>query len=188
MNQNDGKLEELFRDLKGSFDTEEPTAGHQERFLARLDSAKGVVRLQQRRSNWWKPLSIAASVVLLIGLGFTFFTAEPSIEEQVAEISPEVSQTQFYFANLIEEQVKELESQSSPETEKMIADTMAQLEKLESNYAKLEQDLINGGDSKLILSAMITNFQTRIDLLQEVMNNIESIKNIKTYSDEKYAI
>jgi len=65
---------------------------------------------------------------------------------------------------------------------------MIQLKKLETNYKQLETDLINGGNDKLILSAMITNFQTRIDLLQDVINQIETIKNLKNYNDENLTI
>ena len=114
------------------------------------------------------------------------FNTSPTIEQQVAEISPEVSQTQFYFASLIEEQVRQLENESTPETQKIIDDTMIQLNKLDTNYKVLEQDLLNGGNSKLILSAMITNFQTRIDLLRDVINQIETIKNLKNYNDENF--
>ncbi|NNL01131.1 MAG: hypothetical protein HKP39_02520, partial [Eudoraea sp.] len=102
--------------------------------------------------------------------------------------SPEVSQTQFYFANLIEGQINDMVNESTPETKKLVDDTLIQLNKLEINYKKLEQDLINGGNSKLILSAMITNFQTRIDLLQEVMDKIENIKTFKNYNDENITI
>ena len=65
---------------------------------------------------------------------------------------------------------------------------MVQLKKLKNNYGLLEKDLINGGNSKLILSAMITNFQTRIDLLQDVLDKIETIKNLKNYDDAKITI
>lgn len=181
-------LEELFKELEGSFDLKEPAEGHQLRFLAKLNASKGVVSLPGRKRNWWKPLSIAASVVLLIGLGIGFLNQPQTVEQRVAEISPEASQTHFYFASLIEEQVRELEKESSPETEAIISDTMQQLDKLEENYKQLEQDLLNGGDSRLILSAMIVNFQTRIDLLQEVMNQIDSIKNLKTFDDENFTI
>ena len=181
-------LEEFFEELRGSFDLEEPNAGHQQRFLEKLNASKGVVTLKKRGGSWWKPLSIAASIVLLIGLGIGFFEQQQTVEERVAEISPEASQTHFYFASLIEEQVRELEKESSPETEAIIEDTMSQLEKLELDYQQLEQDLLNGGDSRLILSAMIVNFQTRIDLLEEVMNQIDSIKNLKTFDDENFTI
>ncbi|MGB6150661.1 MAG: hypothetical protein WBG48_01610, partial [Pricia sp.] len=75
-----------------------------------------------------------------------------------------------------------------PQTRRIIDDSMAQLKKLEADYAQLEQDLVNGGNSKLLLSAMITNFRTRIDLLQDVMDKIESLKNLKKYDDTKTTI
>ncbi|MEL6918578.1 MAG: hypothetical protein AAFO99_12700, partial [Bacteroidota bacterium] len=170
-----GKLENLFKNLNGSFDIEEPMAGHEQRFLEKLKASDSkVVHMDRKKSSWWKPLSIAASIAILCTVGIGLFSSEPSKEEQVAEISPEVSQTQFYFANLIEEQIKVLENESTPETKKIVDDTMVQLKKLETDYSRLEQDLLKGGNSKLILSAMITNFQTRIDLLQDVLDQIDT--------------
>ena len=181
------KLEELFRKLENDFDFEEPKAGHQERFLDKLNQSKGVVALPRKRS-WWKPLSIAASIALLGFLGWQLVDSKPTIKEQVVEIAPEVSETEFYFASLIEEQVQLLKKEDAPETAKLVADTLAQLEKLESDYRALEQELVNGGNSKLLLNAMITNFQTRIDLLQEVLDNIETIKNLKPQDDANFTI
>lgn len=184
------KINLLFGKLQGTFDTKEPKVGHQQRFLEKLQASQGVVFIEnkKKRKFWWKPLSIAASVAILLTIGFGIFNNTLTIDQQVAEISPEVSQTQFHFASIIEEQVNELENHSSPETRKMIDDTMIQLNKLNANYKKLEQDLLNGGNSKLILSAMITNFQTRIDLLQDVLNQVEDIKNLKKYNDANYTI
>ncbi|MFK7812564.1 MAG: hypothetical protein AB8B59_08725 [Maribacter sp.] len=183
-------IDQLFDKLQGTFDIEEPRGEHQQRFLEKLQASQGIVSIHKKKKDsfWWKSLSIAASVILLIGLGFSMFNTTPTIDQQVAEISPEVSQTQFHFASLIDEQVKQLESESTPETKKIIDDTMVQLNKLDANYKVLEQDLLNGGNSKLILSAMITNFQTRIDLLQEVLDQVENIKNLKNYNDENYTI
>ncbi len=178
----------LFKKLQGSFDIEESQEGHQHRFLEKLQASQGLVSIQKKKNTWWRPLSIAASVVILLGIGLSIFNDSPTINQQVAEISPEVSQTQFHFASLIDEQVRELENQSTPETKKIIDDTMIQLIKLDTNYKILEQDLINGGNSKLILSAMITNFQTRIDLLQDVLDQVENIKNLKNYNDANYTI
>jgi hypothetical protein len=182
-------IDELFNKLQDKMDYAEPTSGHEQRFLDKLNASKGVVTLAPRKkNNWLLFLSVAASIAILLLVGLSQFNTATSIEEKVAEISPEASKTQFYFANLIEEQVKELNSEKSPETEKIINDTMAQLKKLQLNYSKMEQDLLNGGNSKLILSAMITNFQTRIDLLNEVMIQIENIKTIKNTNDTNYTI
>lgn len=178
------KINQLFENLQGSFDTEEPQEGHEQRFLDKLYEANGVVPIHKKKNSWLKPLSLVASVAIFFAIGVGLYNATPTIDEQVAELAPEISNTQFYFASLIEEQVKLLEDQSTPETEKIIADTMLQLKKLEINYSSLENDLLQGGNSKLILSAMITNFQTRISLLQDVTNSIENIKNINNNTNE----
>lgn len=181
-------IDQLFDKLQGTFDKEEPQEGHQLKFLEKLQASQGVVSIHKKKNSWWRPVSIAASVAILLGIGFSMSNTSPTINQQIAEISPEVSQTQFHFASLIDEQVKELESQSTPETKKIIDDTIIQLSKLDTNYKILEQDLLNGGNSQLILSAMITNFQTRIDLLQDVLDQVENIKNLKNYNDENYTI
>ncbi len=181
-------LKDVFKRLKGTFDTEEPKTGHKDRFLDKLNNANQVVTLQKEKKNWWRPLSIAASVAVLCLVAIGVYNSRPTLGQQVAKISPEVGNTQVYFASLIEDQVKLLENESSPEAQKIISDTMIQLKKLETNYKKLETDLLNGGNDKLILSAMITNFQTRIDLLQDVINQIETIKNLKNYNDENFTI
>lgn len=181
-------LDNWFISRQGTFDTEEPRLGHQERFLEKLNTSKGVISLKKKRSSWWRPLSIAASILVLMTLGLGIFMMRPTLDKRVADISPEVSKSQIYFAGLIEEQINQLKSESTPATEKMIEDTLLQLQKLELNYGHLEQDLLNGGNSKLILSAMITNFQTRIDLLQDVLDQVETINNIKNNTNEDLTI
>ncbi|NQZ45002.1 MAG: hypothetical protein HRT65_11870 [Flavobacteriaceae bacterium] len=182
------RINELFERLQDGFDFEEPQVGHQERFLQKLNQQNGVVGLQPKKMNWWKPLSIAASIALLCVVGLQVFGPGPNIKEQVVEIAPEVSETEFYFASLIEEQVQLLNDERTPETAKLVDDALIQLAKLETNYGQLEQELINGGNSKFILNAMITNFQTRIDLLKEVLTNIEAIKNLKNNNDANFTI
>jgi len=182
------QLEDIFKNIKDVVDLHEPKTGHQERFLDKLNAASEQKIVGKRPTNWWKPLSIAASIAVLIGLflGNTFNTT--SIDQQISKISPEVSNTEFYFANLIEQQVVLLETEGSPETQNIIDDALAQLSKLDADYQKLKQDLVNGGNSQFILSAMIQNFQTRIDLLKEVNNQIKNIKTFKTQNNENLTV
>jgi len=181
-------IDELFERLQYQFDYEEPQNGHQERFLEKLNRSKGVISISKKPQNWLKPLSIAASIALICVLGYQTLSKQGIGKEQLVEISPEVSKTEFYFAGLIEEQVEELKEAKTPETEKLINDTLLQLENLEADYQHLQNELIEGGDMKLILNAMVINFQTRIDLLQEVLQTIEEIKTIKLQDDENYTI
>ncbi|WP_373516179.1 hypothetical protein [Pricia sp.] len=181
-------IDRLFDTLRGSFDTEAPKAGHEFRFLGKLNASKGLASQEKKNKFGWKSLAIAASIALLCAVAVGLYESQPTLDQQVAEISPEISRSQLYFAGLIEEQVKALEKESTPQTRRIIDDSMVQLRKLETDYAQLEQDLIKGGNSKLLLSAMITNFRTRIDLLQDVLDKIESIKNLKSYDDTETTI
>ena len=181
-------LETLFKKIENKFDIEEPTEGHTERFLEKLQASDTLVKTNNNRKSWIRPLAIAASVAVLLAAGFAVLKYKTSTEEQLAEISPEAANTELYFASLVEEQVKLLQKESTPETKRMVDDTMSQLQKLNLDYKKLEKDLLEGGNSKMILSAMITNFQTRIDLLKDVLIKIETIKNFKKSNDENYTI
>ncbi len=183
------RLNILFEKLQGTFDIEEPNNDHQQLFLEKLQASKGMVSIHRKKKSWSRSLSIAASVVILCTVGIGLYnTSIYGIDQQIAEISPEASKTERYFSGLIEEQIRQLENEDTPETKKIIEDTVIQLKKLEANYIRLEQDLLNGGNSKLILRAMITNFQTRINLLKDVLGQIETIKNLKNRNDEQITI
>lgn len=186
MKENDN-IETLFKSLEGSFDQETPEEGHRERFLNRLGQ-QGGNSSGALGNPWWRNLSIAAAIALLLASSVFIFRAEPSMDAKVAEISPEASETTRHFAGLVSLQVRELEAMSTPETKPLIEDTLEQLTLLETDYKKLEKDLVSGGDSKLILSAMITNFQTRIDLLREVMERVEEVKQFKNETYESNTI
>ena len=182
MKKNDS-IESLFEELRGSFDVASPGEGHRERFLSRLEQ-KDEGKSSSGGNRWWRHLSIAASIALLLSASVFLYRPDASQQAQVAEISPEVSETSMYFAGLVSRQIEALQEMSSPETQPLIEDALQQLEKLETNYNTLEQDLIAGGNGKMILSAMIQNFQTRIDLLQEVMVRIEEVKQFKNDNNE----
>ena len=53
---------------------------------------------------------------------------------------------------------------------------MKQIETLENKYEQLKEDLSESGDDSRVIYAMISNFQNRIDLLQNVLQKIEEIK------------
>ena len=181
-------IEELFEELSGAFDQKDPAVGHEERFLKKLNKAQGTIAFIPQNRNWWKPLSLAASVALIGILTVGLFMNTPSVEDQVAEIAPEMPQTKVYFANLIEEQIQGMESYRNEDTAVIIQDALRQLERLENDYALLEQELIEGGNQNVIMTAMIQNFQNRIDVLNNYMSKITMINNLKTNNDENITL
>ncbi len=174
-------LESLFREITPVLDREEPPKGHEQRFLNKLqaqnsEGSKGV--------SWWKPLAVAASVLFAFGLFLGSATDIFSGSDSLAEVSPEVSNTERYFAGVIEQQLNLLQQEDSPEAEKLLSDAMEQLDQLEKEYSQLKSDLLEGGDQKILLSAIVQNFQMRIDLLEDVMEKLETVKKLKVQNDE----
>lgn len=168
-------INELFKRLNGTFDTEEPLPDHRERFLEKLNAGT-----QKTRRNWWRPLSIAASIVIVFGISAgIFYNSKTTVN-----VDPEIENAQFYFTSLLEQEIEKVNARNNPENQQIIDDTMQQLTKLEQDYKQLEKELRQNGNNKQILHAMITNFQTRINLLQDVLIRIDEIENFKHNENE----
>ena len=192
---------ELFEPLQGQWDTEEPLEGHLNRFEARLMAAAELKKQEEEEAEeeprvrplWskntgWKPLAVAASLALLIGFGIKWGSGPAPIQEQIVEFAPEVQETDFHFASLLEQQVETMQGMASEDNQELIESTLIQLNRLDADYRKLQQELVDGGNSKLLLQAMIINFQTRIDLVQQVIEQIEQYQLTKTLNDENFTI
>ncbi|MCX2679181.1 hypothetical protein OOZ15_04440 [Galbibacter sp. EGI 63066] len=180
-------IDELFDGLKGQWDTEVPATGHEARFLDKLNAQQGTVSIKTGKSktSFWRNLSIAASVAVLFTIGIQIFN---SMGEKAETTPNNIKETKFYFASLIEKEMEKIEAETTPETQHVVADAMEQIKKLEKNYAELENDLAEEGNTRQILNAMIINFQTRINLLQEVLDQIEEIKLLKHPQNENHIV
>lgn len=181
-------IDMLFDELRSEFDVENPGIGHHDRFLLKLKNQQSITTKSDSGAfNFWKPfLSIAASIVICFSV---FVLLKPAEDvKDLASVSPEMAETQNFFTLTISEELLKLNEERSPETEKLINDAMKQMEILEKEYESLKIDLTESGDDKRVIYAMISNFQTRIDLLNSVMQTIENVKNLKENKNENSII
>ena len=83
-------IEQLFDRLQGQLDLAQPSEGHKSSFLAKLQANTAVVpeRVKTRNVNWWKPLAIAASVLLFTGI--IWKQTGTRDDRQLADVSPEM--------------------------------------------------------------------------------------------------
>ncbi|WP_114491848.1 hypothetical protein [Candidatus Ulvibacter alkanivorans] len=174
------ELDIFFKEQEGCFDIHETPSGHEHRFMQKLQQT------QEARSikiAWKKPLSIAASIAVLLFFGFTFFTSEAA-QGDLASVSPEMEKTQSFFVTTINEELATLKSLEAEDTKVLVEDALEQLAILETEYDALKLDLVESGNDKRVVYAMISNFQSRIELLQHVIQTMEEIKSLKTNRDE----
>jgi hypothetical protein len=177
-------IDNLFEELRSDFDFENPNIGHQERFLSKLKNQNSEnSKHYSSGTNFWKPfLSVAASIIICFGL-FTIIKPSNNVKD-LASISPEMSKTENFFTSAISEELLKINNERTPETEILINDALKQMEILEKEYESLKIDLTESGDDKRVIYAMITNFQTRIDILKNVMETIENVKQFNQNNNE----
>ncbi|WP_103068515.1 hypothetical protein [Aquimarina sediminis] len=180
------EIDKLFEHTKGQLDIHEPSVDHQLKFLEKLkqQNETKVVHLNPKKTNWYKPLMIAASIAVLLGMVTMTFMFDSKNELDLANVSPQMQETQSFFTSAIQVQLEEINKVSSPETQKLVLDAMHQLEKLESDYEVLKKDLFHSGNDKRVISAMIKNFQKRANLLDEVLQKINNINQFKISENE----
>ena len=176
-------LDDVFKTLEGQFDVEDPSNGHQQRFLNKLNNQNKSSQNQKKVVRLWRPLAgIAASLALIISV--LAGVQDSSNTKELASISPEMASTQEFFTTAIANELEKLNSEESPEYQDLIVDTMFQIKILEEDYELLKNDLTESGDDQRVIYAMIANFQSRIDLLQNVVEQIDKLKQDKLEENE----
>lgn len=182
MKQNDA-IEDLFARLDGALDTSTTPEGHQARFMQKLNTKKPAS--PGKSSGYWKPFLAIASVILVAFLVAGIFNNPNNKTDGLASVSPEMAETQEFFTAAINQELQRLDAFESKVAKELVNDAMVQLSVLESEYAKLKDDLIESGNDKRVVYAMISNFQRRIDLLEQVVSTLEGIEQInQTNTDE----
>ena len=168
-------INELF-EVQSNWDFENPESGHEKRFLEKLKVAK------PKKRNWI-PLSLVASLFLSFGVMLYFYS---NFQQEEIQLSPQVQETQDYFSSVIQSELKNLKEQKNPMTTVLITDALHEMEKLETDYEKLKKEIAKNGENKQVVFAMITNMQTRISFLQQVMEQVEQLNNFNTDKNENH--
>lgn len=154
---------------KHSVDVFEPHSGHEERFLRKLHQQKKSKKISFR----W--LSIAASITLIIGFYFGSIMQPKTLD--LATIAPQHKETQDYFVSAIHQEMILLEKNRSLKTETIIEDALDRIEELEEKYVKIISEIKRNGNEKQMIKAMIENYQKRLAILEQTLQQIETIKN-----------
>ena len=161
--------------------------GHEERFLELLDQSLPVSK--NRPKSFW---AIAASVVVLLGIGIYFLLEKPIdeaagttiveksdvTEEQnsisLGDLSPDLKKIENYYVANINLQLSQLEV--SPENKVLVDSYLEQLAVLNTEYSKLNYELNQMGPNNQTIAALIKNLQLRLELLYGLEDKINELK------------
>ena len=164
--------------------------GHEERFMKLLDESMPV-RRKRFIPNW----SLAASVVLLLGIGIYFIATDTgpdpvqttivekgNVEEaetgiSLGDLSPDLKQLENYYVANINLEISQL--QVSPENKALVDSFMERLAELNKEYNSLNKELNEIGPNDQTIAALIRNLQLRLELLYKLKDKLNEFKSSK---------
>ena len=180
------------------FDTTPLPNGHREAFLEKLeelcDEETKVIPLpidkdgdKDNTFSLSKILkwSAAATLAVLLGIAGLKMT---STDTTVTEVSPEIAQTQTFFSSTIKNELEQLNTLRTAENAVIIEEALAAIEKLELQYEDIKQDYKINKDSKVVIAAMIENFQNRIQVLEIAREQIKQLEELKLEKENENII
>ena len=170
-------MEDFFKNKRQEFDAVEPDVGHFERFQARLNKVDDAPK--KKGGTPWYILAVAASVLLIFGYWMGNYN-QSSVSQgiELADVSPQMEETENFYLATIQKEVNEIKLKKTTANQKIIDDAFIQLELLETNYRKLTLELKESNADKRVIYAMITNFQSRLQVLQNLMDQLEEFEEL----------
>ncbi len=156
--------------------------GHKNRFESRLDSE---FKNSKSNSSWMK---IAASIALIVSLGFIGFYYFSSVDDDtnkinsIADISPELKKTEDFYLTHINYQISKIKITN--DNRSFLESYFVELGVLQESYkntiASIESDEI----SEEAINTLIENLQMRLKLIYQLRSQLKKLDNLKKQHDE----
>ncbi|WBX75519.1 hypothetical protein PG911_12745 [Tenacibaculum ovolyticum] len=132
----------------------------------------------KKKSYQW--LYIAASIVMLLGLGVNFYptsvaTNEYKNEISLGSVSPELKTIESYYINTINYELSQLEL--TDDTKEFFDGYFAKIGELTKEYKSLTEELNTKGINDNTINALIGNLQLRLQLLKRMQKQLNELKN-----------
>ena len=186
-------IEELIANNLEALNDNEPFEGHFDRFEEKLKAQH-----KSRKLTWNMVLKVAAVVVfalLATNQAFIYFSSDSqglllnaTKNEKItlASVSPEYKEVEFYYTTSINtglEQWNALtqEGMISEDEEAMMQNELKEFERL---YKNLQSDLASNPNDERVINAMLEFYQTKLSLINMIVNKLEEVKQQKNNHDE----
>jgi len=173
-------LKKFIRVNRDSFDEKEPMEGHFDRFRQRMENRKPA-----RKVNLYMVAAAAAVAGLIVTGTLGLLINGTSVknlnqnELSLSVISPELKEVEDYYTSQINtryNQIKSLKKNSTPEVESEINKAISDMD---LGYYLLKKDLTKNPKQERVVTAMIQQYQVRVDMLDQILMTLKSFSQIR---------
>jgi hypothetical protein len=178
-------IEEIIRNNKDFFEEAEPSNGHFERFNRKLE-LKFQVSAPKRSIVPY--LLRAAVVTLLVTLSslwtWDHFIRPESKRMTLGDVSPQYKEVENYYihqVNMMESELINIDLKNNPEQKDML---LTEMRSMDSVYVSLQKELKANPNDERIINAMIEHYQTKVEVMSYIVNQLKTIRNENQISKE----
>lgn len=181
-------LRELLQ--KEVIDNERLSINHRNKFKAKLQAE--LHSSQNNRSWLWK---VAASLLVIIGLGSSLFYFSNNMEvqpvkvakiESLGSISPELKNIENYYLASIQTEISNLDE--TPENKELLDGYLEKVGELTADYKLLTIELNEEGLNEKTINALIDNLQLRLKLLYQLREQLNELNKLNVSENESTQI
>ena len=184
-------IEDIIRNNKDLFEEAEPSNGHLERFNRKLEQRFQVYTIKRSIVPY---LLKAAVVTLLITLSslwtWDHFLRPANTRMTLGQVSPQYKEVENYYVhqvNMMESEIVSVDLKNGSEQKTML---LKEMRTMDSTYVSLQKELKANPNDKRIINAMIEHYQTKLEVMTYIVNQLKSIRNDNQNKkeDEKVAL
>jgi len=169
------KLDKLIQDNPEIFSYGEPPEGHFARFEARMKRTR-----QSMAKEFRIYLLKIAALVVFIFLATALFIREVRLfQASGAEIlsaagETELEQAEKYYSGLMDDyygRINQLEFLEDENEKKLL---IRELREMDNNVEVMKEDLRKDPENEIIINAIISHYQIKLELMDEIITRIEN--------------
>ena len=167
------KLEGFIRDNKKEFGVKGPSDLLWSKIEAELDKKQ-----KKKTIGMYQWMSVAALLVLTVGIYFCYQYKKMNAEIMVADINPNLGKKEVRFTSLIEEKRDSLQifADADPELYKQF---IADMDKLDKDYQELKKQLQTSPNKALVGRAMMKNLEIQVQMISQQLYIINQVNQYK---------
>ncbi|MBK9389177.1 MAG: hypothetical protein IPN68_02925 [Bacteroidetes bacterium] len=182
-------IEEVVNNSRNFWDDQEPEEGHFERFSVKLELRRQARSVKRSIVPY---LLRAAVVTLLVTLSslwtWDHFIRPDSRRMSLGQVSPQYKEVENYYihqVNLMQDEIVNTDIQNSPEQKEML---ISELKSMDSVYVSLQKELKANPNDERIISAMIEHYQTKLEVMTIIVEQLKAIRKDNTNIEENEKI
>ncbi len=178
------RLEDFVKQHREQFDLHEPDPS----IWLKVSTGKAPVVTERRPLHW---LRIAAAIAMIFAgstAGIYYLTGNKAETDQYgSELYMEIRETEAYYTHMVSQRYEELRPYlaSDPAASEMLT---ADMEELDEVYSELKEDLKDNASNPEVIEAMILNYRVKLEILEEVLNQLKEKENQGYENDGSYAL